>query len=107
MYKVKVSTQDTRSMLLRQTPGNKGIWRNYQFYINEDVLDADFWVVYGKGRKKTESCMIAKKNILIGSGEPDSVYLYSSRFLRQFSTIFGSSKNQAILAGSYHKFDII
>ncbi len=91
MYKVKVSTQDTRLMMLRQTPGNKGIWRNYQFYINEDIQDADFWVVYGKGRKKAETCTIAEQNILFGSGEPDSVYQYSRRFLKQFSTIFSSS----------------
>jgi hypothetical protein len=91
LYKVKVSTQDTRWMMLRQTPGNRGIWRNYQFYINEDIPDADFWVVYGKGRKTDETCLIAPQNIIFGSGEPDSVYQYATRFLKQFSVVFSSS----------------
>ncbi len=92
MYKVRISTQDSREMLLRQTPESSGRWGNYQFYINEDIDEADFWVVYGKGRCMNERCHISRENLIFGSGEPDSVYRYSDKFIKQFNTVFAASQ---------------
>lgn len=92
IYKVKISTQDTRDMLVRQTPKCCGKWRNYQFYINEDIDEADFWFVYGKGRCKDEFCHVSRQNLIFGSGEPDSVYRYADKFIKQFNTVFAASQ---------------
>lgn len=92
MYKIRVSTQDTKEMLLRQTPGHTGRWRDYQFYINEDVEDADFWVVYSKGRCRNEVCRVAPENMIFVSGEPDSVYRYATKYIKQFATVVAPSQ---------------
>lgn len=92
VYKVRVSTQDTREMLLRQTPGCSGRWRNYEFHINEDMEEADFWVVYSKGRCINETCRVSPENMIFISGEPDSVYQYSTKFIKQFNRVLAPTK---------------
>ena len=45
-YKVKVTVAPSdKERLQRQLPGKLGIWKNFQFFINEPIEEADFWVV--------------------------------------------------------------
>ena len=56
MYHVKLSIASDNAGCNRQLPGRGFVWGNYHFHINEDVAEADFWVVYSKGQRKTETC---------------------------------------------------
>jgi hypothetical protein len=92
MYKVKVSICDDPMQLIRQTPGCKGYWQNYRFFVNDDTVnDADFWVIVTKGRRKDESCNVTPQNTILISGEPDSVYRYADDYVKQFGTVVAPS----------------
>lgn len=83
MYKVKLSIEPN-DLVERQLPGNDFVWGDYRFYINEEIEEADFWVVYSKGLKKDETCNVAPENTLFITGEPKTVYKYSKKFVKQF-----------------------
>ncbi len=85
MYHVKLSIANDNAGCGRQTPSGKKIWGNYCFHINEDIPEADFWVVYSKGQRKTETCKCAPENTIFVTGEPETVYHYSKGFVNQFA----------------------
>jgi hypothetical protein len=87
MYHVKLSIANDNAGCNRQLPDRGFVWGNYQFHINEDVPEADFWVVYSKGQRKTESCKCSPKNTLFVTGEPETVYHYSHQFVKQFARV--------------------
>ena len=89
---IKLSIEDSIDQIKRQTPNNSLIWKDYKFVVNDDIEEADYWVVYSKGRRKVENCNVNKKNIFFISGEPDSIYTYSKKFLKQFSLVIGVSR---------------
>lgn len=84
MYKVKLSIDVD---CINQTPGRKGIWGNYQFDINGNDDEYDFWVVYSKGVFKTEKCRVAPENTMMVTGEPSTIYHYSKGYVNQFGTL--------------------
>lgn len=90
MYKVKFSTgsADSATSMLRQTIGEKGISKcgKYQFFIDEDIKNPDFWVVRNKYIKKVESCFIAPENTVLMISEPKSVVKYPNSYVNQFAT---------------------
>jgi hypothetical protein len=92
MYKVKFTPYRKKlgEIMLRQTLGGKGISSDgrYKFYINENVDDPDFWVVQGKGVRKSESCKVASENTLLLTTEPKSVLVYPRSYIKQFGAIF-------------------
>ncbi|MGO4918551.1 glycosyltransferase family 10 domain-containing protein [Maribacter spongiicola] len=87
MYKVKLSIAKDNEGCSRQTPSGLAQWGNYQFYINQEIKNPDFWAVYSKGERKTETCEVAPENTLFVTGEPESVYHYSKGFVNQFGKI--------------------
>jgi len=87
MYKVKLSIAKDNVGVQRQTPSGLAKWGNYEFYVNQEVENPDFWAFYSKGEKKTETCMIAPENTLFVTGEPEAIYHYSNGFVNQFGKI--------------------
>jgi hypothetical protein len=91
MYKVKFTPyrESLGKIMLRQTKDGKGISSDgrYQFYINENIDEPDFWVVQGKGVRTSESCKVAPENTLLLTTEPKSVLVYPQRYIKQFGTI--------------------
>lgn len=87
MFKVKLSIAKDNEGCNRQLPQGKYVWKDYHFFINEDVSEPDFWVVYSKGERKTETAMCAPENTVFITGEPETVYHYSNGFLSQFARI--------------------
>ncbi|MBR4619528.1 MAG: hypothetical protein IKO46_00955 [Salinivirgaceae bacterium] len=88
MYKVKLIVSSTDEKCNRQLPNNGFIWKDYQFYINDEIEEADFLVVcFQKFPNKTERCKVAPENTLFFTWEPDSTYHYSQRFLNQFAKV--------------------
>lgn len=87
MYHVKLSIAGDNAGCARQLPGRNIVYKDYCFHINEDIEEADFWVVYSKGRRITEHCNCSPENTVFITGEPETVYHYSSGFVRQFAKV--------------------
>jgi hypothetical protein len=86
MAKIKLSTPNPDFPLIRQTPGSKGIWGDCTFYINQDIEECDYWIIYD-ALSGTETTKCPKDNVVLFTGEPPTVKKYSKSFIRQFNTI--------------------
>ena len=90
MYKVKVTSgYGNRDRILRQTPGGKGISScgKYQFFVDDDTTDVDFWVVRNKTVKSKTTCKIAQENTILIVSEPKNVVNYPKRYRDQFGLV--------------------
>ena len=91
MYKVKFTPyrKSLGEIMHRQTKDGKGISSDgrYQFYIDEEIDEPDFWVVQGKGLRTSETCKVAPENTLLLTTEPKSVLVYPKRYINQFGAI--------------------
>ena len=92
MYRVKLSIALDNERCNRQMPGEGYVWKGYEFVINQDCEEADFWVVYSKGKRQEETCHVSPKNTMFITGEPDSVYHYSQGFVNQFGKVLSCQK---------------
>lgn len=91
MIKVKLTHQHPGTPLLQQTPGSKGIWGDYHFYINEDIEECDYWIVCD-GLLKTESTLCPRENTVFITWEPPTVKTYSKEFVNQFAAVITCQK---------------
>lgn len=93
MKKIKLSIALDNEKCNRQLPEGGFVWKGYEFIINKEVNEADFWVVYSKGKRAEETCMVAPENTLFITGEPDSIYHYSQGFVNQFAKVLSCQKH--------------
>ena len=93
MKKIKLSINSPREGLLRQTPNNDGVWGNYKFYINEPIDECDYWVIYSKGEKNNNKTKVSKENLVLLTGEPETIYHYAPSFIKRFGKILTSRKD--------------
>src|SRR5512142_1215477 len=79
--------------IFRQTPGSAGKWGDYQFIINRELDECDFWVVYSDYRVQPETCRCNKENIVFlpGEGRPTSTH-FSAPFLDQFGKVITAQR---------------
>jgi len=80
---------DQTHPLLRQTPGERGIWKNVQFYINEGPEKCDCIVVFA-GQHGLIREPLRKENTLFIAGEPPAIKQYSEAYLAQFGSVICS-----------------
>lgn len=92
MIKVKVSTAFPDWPLIRQTPFSEGIWGDFQFYINQDVDECDYWVVYDS-LFQTETVYCSPNNTILITGEPPDIKKYNPEFIDQFGMIITCHRN--------------
>lgn len=59
----------------------------YQFLLNDDVDEADFWVVQGKGIRRPTTCHVAPQNTIMLTTEPRSILVYPEKYLQQFGLV--------------------
>lgn len=86
MIRVKLSTHSPEWPFLRQTPGGRGLWGECRFFIDEEVEECDFWVVYDD-LLKPEKTRCAPENTLLITAEPPTIRRYSRRFTDQFARV--------------------
>lgn len=86
MIKIKISTDFPDFPIQRQTPGSKGLWGNCQFFVNKDIEECDWWVVYD-GLLGEEKVKCPHGNTILITGEPPGVRKYDKKFLNQFAKI--------------------
>jgi len=71
--------------------GNK--WKNCEFFFNDaSITKADYWVIIGDINTDEESCEVAPNNVILMTGEPQSIKRYdiSKDFINQFGRVFTS-----------------
>ncbi len=103
MIKVKVSTTDAD--IIKQTPGRKGIWGDYQFFINDDTYECDYWfVLYAIDKKITAKC--PPGNTYYAGGEPTSTCKFRKPFVQQFHNLI-SSQNRDYGMSYVRKFSTL
>ncbi len=72
--------------ILRQTPHNVGIWGNYQFFLNSNLVEYfDSWVVFNGLNSDTELTNTKKANTLLITAETYDLQHYPKLFIEQFS----------------------
>ncbi|GHT52309.1 hypothetical protein AGMMS49982_12170 [Bacteroidia bacterium] len=97
-YKVKFSCGGNKKLLLRQTKDSAGFSSDgrYRFFIDEEIDEeideADFWVVLSKGNRRVETCCVAPKNTILLTTEPYSVLAYPQSYTRQFGWVHSSQE---------------
>lgn len=94
IIKISSGSKDLSGLLLRQTPGKKGIWKDCQFIINGYVDKCDWWVVcHNSGLLEKEQTLCDPDHIVFISMEPnDSSKQISKIFLKQFSVLLGCDR---------------
>jgi hypothetical protein len=92
MKRIKLSIAIDNEKCNRQLPGSGFVWKDYEFVINKPCEEADFWVVYSKGKREAETCLVAPQNTLFITGEPDSIYHYSQGYANQFGKVLSCQK---------------
>ena len=86
MIRVKLTTAFPEWPLIRQTPGEKGVWGDYQFHINEKLEECDFWIVY-EGLRTAETAMCDPARTILITGEPPDLKRYDEKYLGQFAVV--------------------
>jgi glycosyltransferase involved in cell wall biosynthesis len=83
MKKIRFDYPYNPDSLLRQTPGGKGAWGDYQFYFKGEEHEYDYWVALNDVPEEvTVKC--GKDNTILVTGEPESVHVYHDDFAKQF-----------------------
>ena len=84
--KVKISCLHDMPPLLRQLPDKSTILGNCEFLINTNERDCDFFfVLHGVERPELAKC--PSENVVLVTGEPESVFRYPSKYLKQFGCV--------------------
>ena len=100
MIKIKISCQNNNFPLIRQTPGANGVWGNCKFFINQEINECDYWIIY-EDIDNSESCKCPLENVIFISGEPQSVKQYNTSFLKQFPIIM-TTQNEININKTIH-----
>jgi len=70
-----------------QTPGGSGIWGQYRFEINNDVDEADYWVVWGWDPNPKRKVRVPKEHIIYLTDEAHNQRFYHQGYLKQFQLV--------------------
>jgi len=90
MYKVKITIAPNSDFLFSQTPGSKGISKcgKYQFFIDQEVDEPDFWIVRNKYIKRKTTYRVAPENTILMTSEPRSIVNFPKKYCTQFEHVY-------------------
>lgn len=92
MLKIQITQPYGKSPMLRQTPQEKGVWGECQFFINETIEDCDFWFIIDD-LPKSESKFSKYPPAFIALEFPSIRPNINESFLCQFSEIISFGRN--------------
>jgi hypothetical protein len=92
MIKVKITIEWCKCLAQSQLPNMKTIWENCEFFINQEIKECDFWIVWGSNHKK-ESVICPPENVFFIAPEPPAIHRYETKYLNQFNTIITSDRS--------------
>lgn len=91
MFKVKITTghNPTVANIARQLPNNQLISLDgrYEFLLDDDVREADFWVVRNKYIRQPTTCRVARENTILMISEPQSIIHFPKNYCAQFGVV--------------------
>ncbi|MCX6224413.1 MAG: glycosyltransferase family 10, partial [Bacteroidia bacterium] len=73
--------------IIRQTPGQRGLWNNCRFFCNTSVERCNYWFVLEGLNVKKEQAICPKDHTILITCEPPTLKTYKSEFLRQFAAV--------------------
>lgn len=79
--------------IVRQTPGQSGVWGECRFFCNTDIDQCDYWFVLESPGSKKETALCPKTNTVFIAGEPPTIKTYQKEFLHQFAAVITSDIN--------------
>lgn len=89
--------------IFNQTPGNLGVWDDFEFILNgDDTQEYDFWVILGNYKFETQEVRCPKGNIVFIATEPFSIENYEEKFLTQFPLFITVQKELAHLPNAIY-----
>jgi hypothetical protein len=94
--KIKLSFPYPNWPIMRQFPGARPKWGNYEFAINppENTDEKfDFWFVFNFPTIDSEKTICRKGSTVLITGEPESVEKYSAEYARQFAYVITSQRS--------------
>ncbi|MFM7675467.1 MAG: hypothetical protein ACKO5F_07740, partial [Synechococcus sp.] len=78
--------RDHAPLIIRQLPGRRGRWDDYEFYVNSDIDECDWWVVcHITAIEEIQKTICDPSHVIFLSMEP--IDWGCSEFYRQFSSI--------------------
>ena len=92
MIRVKVSTSSPHVPHIKMTPGSTGVVGNFQFFIDKEVPEVDWWVVADNFPKK-ESVVCPKENTILITQETEVVKKYNPKYVNQFNWVITSQQS--------------
>ncbi len=91
MIKVKVSTVNPALPHIKMTQNSKGIVGNFQFFIDQEIEQVDWWVIVD-GFPKKERVICPKENTILITQETEVVKKYSQKYIDQFNWVITSQQ---------------
>lgn len=76
--------------IIRQTPGQQGVWGECRFFCNTNIDRCDYWFVLESLNGKKERVCCPRENTIFIVCEPPTLRTYKSEFLRQFAAVITS-----------------
>jgi len=92
MIRVKMSTDFPYEPIRRQTPNSSGRWGDFEFIIDQECGECDYWVVYND-LLRTESTVCPPQNTIFITAEPPDIRGYKTEFIRQFARVITFHQN--------------
>ena len=93
--KISIPSGISSEQILRQTPGQTGVWHNCKFYIKNELDKYDWWVIFHEsGLRHPEVVRCDANHTIYVSMEPnENVSRATHLFLDQFSSIIICDRN--------------
>ena len=85
MYIIKISQQHPTWPFLRQTPTSSGVWGDYKFVFDDNLDEADAWVVIGDLAHYKETTKCPPHRTLLINEEPPTMRGYAEKYISQFA----------------------
>ncbi|MGE5391709.1 MAG: glycosyltransferase family 10 domain-containing protein [Deltaproteobacteria bacterium] len=92
MIRVKLSTDFPYEPIRRQTPNSSGRWGDFEFIIDQECAECDYWVVFND-LLQTETTVCPPQNTIFITAEPPDIRGYKTEFIRQFARVITCHQN--------------
>lgn len=87
MKKVKLSFPPEKWDIEKHSPSGSSIWGDYEFFLNQDIEECDYWLVCGNLAFNEEHTIVAPENVIFETSESADIVNYSRKFLSQFNFV--------------------
>ena len=88
MKKIKIKfTSPYKQFWAKFTPNNSLVFNNCEFYLKDENTDFDFWFVFNTFEGEQQA-VCNPNNVILITGEPETVIQYHSAYIQQFSGVF-------------------